>query len=125
MDGARALAERYSIDDHEAVASTLKYCEAIKWTKGKDGVSRPEGYRGPEEIRSPGFGKVVSASAAGAGRENPRRESIRIRLSRPAPGSTGERRRRRACHGVSGQKKKAAISRPRAPSAARARRAPC
>ena len=53
----RALAERYSIDDHEAVASTLKYCEAIKWTKGKDGVSRPEGYRGPEEIRSPGFGR--------------------------------------------------------------------
>jgi hypothetical protein len=53
----RALAERYSIDDHEAVASALKYCEAIKWTKGKDGVSRPEGYRGPEEIRSPGFGR--------------------------------------------------------------------
>ena len=52
----RALAERYSIDDHEAVASALKYCEAIKWTKGKDGVSRPEGFE-PQEIRSPGFGK--------------------------------------------------------------------
>ena len=33
MDGARA-GERL-IDDHEAVASTSKYCEAIKWTKGK------------------------------------------------------------------------------------------
>ena len=51
-----ALAAKFSIDDHKALACALEYCEALPYSKGEDGVRRPTDYRA-QEIRSPGFGK--------------------------------------------------------------------